>query len=144
MSSNENEEDELLELLRDEGPVYKKYSDVDSQLILEKLEEILLLLKKSNRNGKTECEEILDKGFIIKDHFTKNLNPNLFAIELEDERYFVTFKDTIDLLSLYFKILKKEDIENEIPRKLLPIFLFLKKNGLIYFDARDKEYKFTA
>lgn len=143
MSSDEIEED-FLELLGDDN-YYKGYdrSNVSNELVLRKLEEILYLLKKSTKIVKSDCEEILDKGFVIKDHFSKNSNPNLIAIELNDGRFFVTFKDTMDLLLLHFKIAKKEDIENEIPKRLIPIFLFLKRNGLVYFDARDKEYKIT-
>lgn len=142
MSTDEMDE-ELEEMFHDETG-YKRYNTADTELILIKLEEILQTLKRSNKGTKSECEEILDKGFVIKEHFSKNSNPNLFGIELDDGRYFVTFKDTMDLLLLYFKVLKKEDIEAEIPRRLLPIFQFLKRNGLIYFDAKDREYKITA
>ncbi|AWR96649.1 hypothetical protein DFR86_03160 [Acidianus sulfidivorans JP7] len=141
MSSNDDIEEELIELFNDYQS--KNYKFYDNEIIYEKLDEILRILKKSEIQKNSDCEEILNKGYIIKENFSKNTNPNLIGINIDNERYLVTFKDTLDLLLMYFKDIKKEDIENYIPRRLLNLFIFLKKNGLIYFDVREKEYKLT-
>ncbi|ARM75127.1 hypothetical protein [Acidianus manzaensis] len=142
MQSDNDIEEALMQLLNDDYQSFR-YRNYDNELIDEKLDEILKILRKFEKPKRTDCEEILDKGFIIKESFSKNSNPNLIGISLDNDRYLITFKDTLDLLLMYFKYLKKEDIENDIPKRLLPLFLFLKRNGLIYFDARDKEYKLT-
>lgn len=122
----------------------KTKSSVDYETILDKLNEIdnkLQLLLKS-KTSKPLCEQILEKTFVIlsDENLDPKLNPSLFILDLEGGRVLVTFKDTMDLLQTYFQVYKK-DIENKIPRRLFPLFTFLKRNGLIYFDHETQTYK---
>ncbi|WP_373468357.1 hypothetical protein [Acidianus infernus] len=74
-----------------------------------------------------------------------NAHPNLVKIPFDDERSIVTFRDTIELLLSLFSIYKEEEnIEDKIPKRLLPLFILLKRSGLIYFDWKDKKYKLTT
>ncbi|BFH73594.1 hypothetical protein SJAV_15380 [Sulfurisphaera javensis] len=137
---------ELLNFLLS-GEQQKNFKEKDDRMfeILNKLNEIdskLQLLLKSKPN-KTLCEQILEKTYIIVSHkdVDPKLNPSLFILDLDGDKALVTFKDTIELLQIYFKTYK-EEVEMKLPRRLMPLFSFLKKNGLIYLDHEDKTYKF--
>ncbi|MFP3164936.1 MAG: hypothetical protein RXQ76_03685 [Acidianus sp.] len=95
---------------------------------------------------KSITDEILDKGYIIMNNKNLSINthPNLVKIPFDDERSIITFKDTIELLLSLFSIYKEENIEDKIPKRLLPLFILLKRSGLIYFDWKDKKYKLTT
>ncbi|MCY0873780.1 MAG: hypothetical protein OWQ47_02465 [Acidianus infernus] len=96
---------------------------------------------------KSLTDEILDKGYVIMNNqnISINAHPNLVKIPFDDERSIVTFRDTIELLLSLFSIYKEEEnIEDKIPKRLLPLFILLKRSGLIYFDWKDKKYKLTT
>ncbi|MDT7875241.1 MAG: hypothetical protein RQ872_00805 [Sulfolobaceae archaeon] len=85
--------------------------------------------------------QIIDKGYVILSTLDLNpsSHPSLFIIEL-DGKFLVTFKDTIELLQCLAEKYK-DQIEEKIPKRLLPLFLFLKRNGLVYYDHESKTYK---
>lgn len=112
--------------------VINKLNDIDNKL--------QLLLK--SKPSKSLCEQILERTYVIvsADVLEPKLNPSLFILDLDSNRVLITFQDTMELLKLYFKVYKK-DVEQKLPRRLYPLFSFLKKNGLIYLDHEDMEYK---
>lgn len=131
-------------LLNGEPQVQRGFRDDKLNDILRKLDEIdnkIEVLMKS-KSSKPLCEQILEKTYIIvsEREIDPKLHPSLFIIDLDGDKVLVTFKDTIELLQMYFKIYK-DDVENKLPRRLMPLFSFLKKNGLIYLDHEDKTYK---
>ena len=135
---------ELLSFLLGGEPQSPKLKDDKLNDILRKLDEInskIEILMKV-KTSKPLCEQILEKTYLIvsEKEIDPRLHPSLFILDLDGEKVLVTFKDTMDLLQMYFKIYKDE-IEEKLPRRLMPLFLFLKKNGLIYFDHEDKMYK---
>lgn len=95
---------------------------------------------------KSLADEILDKGYVIVNNqsISSNTHPNLVKIPFDSERSIVTFKDTIELLLSLFSIYKEENIEDKIPKRLLPLFILLKRSGLIYFDWRERKYRLTV
>ncbi|BDC18111.1 hypothetical protein [Acidianus sp. HS-5] len=101
---------------------------------------------KERFNNKSISDEILDKGYIIANdkNISINTHPNLVKIPFDNERCIVTFKDTIELLLSSFSIYKEENIEDKLPKRLLPLFILLKRYGLIYFDWKERKYKLTA
>ncbi|BAB65523.1 hypothetical protein [Sulfurisphaera tokodaii] len=136
---------ELLNFLLNNEP-QRIYKDDKYLEILNKLSEIdakLQLLLKSKPN-KSICEQILGKTYVIvsASEIDPKLHPSLFILDLDGEKVLVTFKDTIELLKMYFMIYK-DQVEIKIPRRLTPLFGFLKKNGLIYLDHEDMTYKFV-
>ncbi|MCG2909043.1 MAG: hypothetical protein L7G92_00375 [Stygiolobus sp.] len=128
-----------------------KYKRSNEDIILRKLNEIESILMKISRridtNGggnKSKIEvlyQIIDKGYVILSTLDLNpsSHPSLFIIEL-DGKFLVTFKDTIELLQCLAEKYK-DQIEEKIPKRLLPLFLFLKRNGLVYYDHESKTYK---
>ena len=131
-------------LLNGESQTTRGFKDDRLNDILRKLDEIdnkIQTLMKS-KSSKPICEQILERTYIIisEREIDPKLNPSLFILDLDGEKVLVTFKDTMDLLQMYFKVYK-EEVENKLPRRLMPLFSFLKKNGLIYLDHEDKVYK---
>ena len=136
-------DDEFLNYLLGSETVRRKTLDDEVIRRLDEIESLLKQLVKTPTERKSPLlEQILNKGFVIIDgeEINKNLHPSLFVMPLESNKVLVTFKDTIDLLQLLFEKYKDE-IEDKIPRRLLPLFLFLKKSGLIYFDHETRQYK---
>lgn len=137
---------ELLNFLLNNDPQPQKTFYKDDRLndILRKLDEIDNKLQSliRNRVSKPLCEQILEKTYVIvsEKEIDPRLNPSLYVLDLDGEKALVTFKDTMDLLKLYFQVYKDE-VENKLPRKLMPLFTFLKRNGLIYLDHEEKTYK---
>jgi len=147
--------DDLLEVL-DSLEYRKKTNDSKASFeYLRKLEEInsnlqlLIKLILSNNNKKevegdsSLCLNVLEKGFVITNDIKKrNLHPNYFILELNNNEYLVTFMDTIQLLKLYFENYSdEEELINKMSKKLLNLFYFLKRNGLIYYDREKRRYK---
>ncbi|MFP3201338.1 MAG: hypothetical protein RXR43_03635 [Sulfolobus sp.] len=128
-----------------------KYKRSNEDIILRKLNEIESILMKISRRIDTNGEgnkskidvlyQIIDKGYVILSTLDLNpsSHPSLFIIEL-DGKFLVTFKDTIELLQCLAEKYK-DQIEEKIPKRLLPLFLFLKRNGLVYYDHESKTYK---
>ena len=145
MTTKYNMDKELLNfLLNGESSIPKGFKDDRLDDIFRKLDEInkkVEILMKS-KPSKPICEQILEKTYIIVPmrEVDPKINPSLFILDLDGDRAFVTFKDTMDLLQMHFK-LYKDEVESKLPRRLMPLFSFLKKNGLIYFDHEDKVYK---
>jgi hypothetical protein len=140
--------DELIDLITEHST---KIARVNYQEISRKLDEVLynvqLIIKliNSTYNDSTLeglCFQILNRGFIVKENFRSNLHPNLWSIEIESNKYFITFKDSIDLLKEYFNKYKDEDnLINNMPKRLHPIYLFMKRRGLIYYDNEERRFK---
>jgi len=131
-------------LLNGESQSPRGFKDDRLNDVLRKLDEIdnkIQILMKS-KSSKPICEQILERTYLIilEREIDPKLNPSLFILDLDGEKVLVTFKDTMDLLQMYFKVYK-EEVENKLPRRLMPLFSFLKKNGLIYLDHEDKVYK---
>ena len=131
-------------LLNGESQSPRGFKDDRLNDVLRKLDEIdnkIQILMKS-KSSKPICEQILERTYLITSEreIDPKLNPSLFILDLDGEKVLVTFKDTMDLLQMYFKVYK-EEVENKLPRRLMPLFSFLKKNGLIYLDHEDKVYK---
>jgi hypothetical protein len=128
-----------------------KYKRSNEDIILRKLNEIESILIKISRRIDTNGEgnkskidvlyQIIDKGYVVLSTLDLNpsSHPSLFIIEL-DGKFLVTFKDTIELLQCLAEKYK-DQIEEKIPKRLLPLFLFLKRNGLVYYDRESKTYK---
>ncbi|MEM0373866.1 MAG: hypothetical protein QXV69_05235 [Sulfolobaceae archaeon] len=144
--------DDLLEVL-ESLEHSKKVNDNIRYDFLKKLDEInsnlqfLIKLflssnKKDNDNTSNLCNNVLEKGFIITNNIKKNLHPNYFILELTNNEYFVTFTEIIELLKFYFeKYDDEEELINNMPKKLLNLFHFLKRNGLVYYDREKRRYK---
>ncbi|MEJ2775449.1 hypothetical protein WIW90_04340 [Sulfolobaceae archaeon RB850M] len=142
------DEDFLNYLLSSDNGKYKRSNE---DIILRKLNEIESILMKISRRIDTNGEgnkskidvlyQIIDKGYVILSTLDLNpsSHPSLFIIEL-DGKFLVTFKDTIELLQCLAEKYK-DQIEEKIPKRLLPLFLFLKRNGLVYYDHESKTYK---
>jgi hypothetical protein len=142
------DEDFLNYLLSSDNGKYKRSNE---DIILRKLNEIESILMKISRRIDTNGEgnkskidvlyQIIDKGYVILSTLDLNpsSHPSLFIIEL-DGKFLVTFKDTIELLQCIAEKYK-DQIEEKIPKRLLPLFLFLKRNGLVYYDHESKTYK---
>jgi len=131
-------------LLNGESQSPRGFKDDRLNDVLRKLDEIdnkIQILMKS-KSSKPICEQILERIYLIvsEREIDPKLNPSLFILDLDGEKVLVTFKDTMDLLQMYFKVYK-EEVENKLPRRLMPLFSFLKKNGLVYLDHEDKVYK---
>jgi len=131
-------------LLNGESQGPRGFKDDRLNDVLRKLDEIdnkIQILMKS-KSSKPICEQILERTYLIvsEREIDPKLNPSLFILDLDGEKVLVTFKDTMDLLQIHFKVYK-EEVENKLPRRLMPLFSFLKKNGLIYLDHEDKVYK---
>ncbi len=96
--------------------------------------------------SKSITDEILDKGYIIMNdkNISINAHPNLVKIPFDNERSIITFKDTIELLLSLFSMYKEENIEDKLPKRLLPLFILLKRSGLVYFDWKERKYKLTT
>ncbi len=136
------EDDKLFDLL---DPNFQNNKNTE---IIKKLNEIEFmvrsLLQQKNREARSNslCENILEKTYIIiNKKINENTNPNLFILKIDNNDYLVTFRDTMELLVFYMKF--GEKIEEKIPKRLYPLFSFLKRNGLIYLDRETKEYKLT-
>ncbi|AWR93339.2 hypothetical protein DFR85_00680 [Acidianus brierleyi] len=136
------EDDKLFDLL---DPNLQSNKNTE---IIKKLNEIefmvrsLLQQRSKEARSNSLCENILEKTYIIVNRrINENTNPNLFILRIDNNNYLITFKDTIELLYFYMKLGDK--IEDEIPKRLYPLFSFLKRNGLIYLDRETKEYKLT-
>lgn len=130
--------------------IEEKYSKSDVE-ILRRLNDIEIMLRQviksvgSNDRKLTEnslCEQILEKGFVILEghEINKNLHPSLFVLPLDEGRVLVTFKDTIDLLIALFEKFE-ENVETNIPKRLLPLFSFLRRSGLIYYNHISRRYE---
>jgi len=142
------DEDFLNYLLSSDNGKYKRSNE---DIILRKLNEIESILMKISRRIDTNGEgnkskidvlyQIIDKGYVILSTLDLNpsSHPSLFIIELDD-KFLVTFKDTIELLQCLAEKYK-DQIEEKIPKRLLQLFLFLKRNGLVYYDHESKTYK---
>jgi hypothetical protein len=142
------DEDFLNYLLSSDNGKYKRSNE---DIILRKLNEIESILMKISRRIDTNGEgnkskidvlyQIIDKGYVILSTLDLNpsSHPSLFIIEL-DGKFLVTFKDMIELLQCLAEKYK-DQIEEKIPKRLLPLFLFLKRNGLVYYDHESKTYK---
>ncbi|MFP3260594.1 MAG: hypothetical protein RXQ22_06850 [Sulfolobus sp.] len=142
------DEDFLNYLLSSDNGKYKRSNE---DIILRKLNEIESILMKISRRIDTNGEgnkskidvlyQIIDKGYVILStlDLIPSSHPSLFIMEL-DGKFLVTFKDTIELLQ-YLAEKYKDQIEEKIPKRLLPLFLFLKRNGLVYYDHESKTYK---
>ncbi|MFP3064174.1 MAG: hypothetical protein RXR59_01335 [Sulfolobus sp.] len=142
------DEDFLNYLLSSDNGKYKRSNE---DIILRKLNEIESILIKISRRIETNGEgnkskidvlyQIIDKGYVVLSTLDLNpsSHPSLFIIEL-DGKFLVTFKDTIELLQCLAEKYK-DQIEEKIPKRLLPLFLFLKRNGLVYYDHESKTYK---
>jgi hypothetical protein len=138
-------QDDILDLIFNQGSSYQNKRE--SKEIMAKLDEIERLLQyliKNNRNFNERrdnlCEQVLTSSYAITEGYS-SLYKNYFYIKLDENRLLVTFKDTIDLLNMYFSSIKDEEIESKIPKRLVPLFRFMKRNGLIYFDHESRTYK---
>jgi hypothetical protein len=130
--------------------IEEKYSKSDVE-ILRRLNDIESMLRQviksvgSSDRRLTEnslCEQVLEKGFVILEGhgINKNLHPSLFVLPLDEGRILVTFKDTIDLLIALFEKFG-ENVETNIPKRLLPLFSFLRRSGLIYYNHVSRRYE---
>ncbi|AAK42542.1 hypothetical protein SULI_00985 [Saccharolobus solfataricus] len=143
-------EDEIIDLLfntqRDirQGITIKK----ENNEVLNKLNEIEKLLqyliknkeRASQQNGSL-CEQVLSSTYVILDENMGDIPRKYFIIDLNSSRKLVTFKDTIDLLNLYFsQTINEQDLDDKLPKRLVPLFRFMRRNGLIYFDYDKKRY----
>ncbi|AHC52454.1 hypothetical protein SUSAZ_04365 [Sulfolobus acidocaldarius SUSAZ] len=138
------DDDFLSYLLAGENKVVRRYATNDD-LILKRLDEIERLIRGLNMSKSPQkqslCEQILEKGYIVTDeHIRSTTHPQLFILPVGDNSSLITFKDTMDLLLVYFRLYKNE-VDNKLPKRLLNIYSFLKKNGLIYLDHEDMMYK---
>ncbi|QGA53538.1 hypothetical protein GFS03_02485 [Sulfolobus sp. E5-1-F] len=143
-------EDEIIDLIfnnqRDirQGTTLRK----ESNEVLNKLNEIEKLLqyliKSKERvvqaNGSL-CDQVLSSSYLIIDENIRNISKNYFVVELDSSRKFITFKDTIELLNFYFsQTINEQDLDDKLPKRLVPLFRFMRRNGLIYFDYDKKRY----
>ncbi|WP_338603564.1 hypothetical protein V6M85_04565 [Sulfolobus tengchongensis] len=145
-------EDEIIDLIFNQGPKQTGFSKKDNNEILNKLNEIERLLQymiktQDGKDGRSTysrnglCEQILQSTYVIIDEYYSGIGKNYFILDLEDNRKFVTFKDTMDLLNMHFSLAKDEqDLENKLPKRLFPLFRFMRRSGLIYFDYEKKRY----
>ncbi len=151
--SEEDNDEELLSLLNEVDDADILSSDTplfSTSTIMKKLDEIENLIKnlmQHNQQGNTSqysqlCERILERGYVIEDKNRRISNQNIYVIELSDGRALYTFRDTIDLLLKYFdEIHEESEIEIKLPKRLISLFQFLRRNGLIYFDYSEKKFK---
>ncbi|BCU69027.1 hypothetical protein [Stygiolobus caldivivus] len=150
-------DDEFLNYLLGNETSRKKFTynfgEERNSELMKKLDEIETMIRqlvkavpydeRKNNSPTVLCEQILRNEYVIveSEKVNKNLHPLLFILSLDDNKVLVSFKDTIDLLQLLFE--KYGDkIEDKLPKRLLPLFLLLRKMGLIYFDHESKSYKF--
>ncbi|ACP37078.1 hypothetical protein [Saccharolobus islandicus] len=143
-------EDEIIDLIfnnqRDirQGTAIRK----ENNEVLNKLNEIEKLLQyliKSKERGVQQngslCEQILSSTYVILDENNGDVGGKYFIIDLDSSRKLVTFKDTIELLNFHFsQTVNEQDLDDKLPKRLIPLFRFLRRNGLIYFDYDKKRY----
>jgi len=143
-------EDELIDLIFNQGSKFQQSKkESRDREILDKLDEIEKILQylvksystKNLNHGGSLCEQVLSAGYTILDEDNGKISKNYFVIELDNNRKLIAFVDTIELLNFYFSQSKDEqELEVKLPKRLLPLFRFLKRNGLIYFDYDKKKY----
>ncbi|QXJ34685.1 hypothetical protein [Saccharolobus shibatae] len=143
-------EDEIIDLIfnnqRDirQGTAIRK----ENNEVLNKLNEIEKLLQyliKSKERGVQQnvslCEQILSSAYVILDDSIGNISRNYYVVELDSSRKLITFRDTIELLNFYFsQTINEQDLDDKLPKRLVPLFRFMRRNGLIYFDYDKKRY----
>ncbi len=142
-------ENELIDLIFNHE--YRSYNGKSTNEVLKKLDEIEKLLQylikvSGERNYQQKnslCEQILSSTYlVIEESQSLRLNSkNYFSMKLDNSRTLITFVDTIQLLNMYFSAYTDDEkLENNLPSRLLPLFRFLRRNGLIYFDHTYKKY----
>lgn len=112
---------------------------------LNEIEKLLQYLIKSKERGVQQngslCEQILSSAYVILDESIGNISRNYYIVELDSSRKFITFRDTIELLNFYFsQNINEQDLEDKLPKRLVPLFRFMRRNGLIYFGYDEKRY----
>ena len=74
--------------------------------------------------------EIVKRGYYVYSGQFKPKTQTLFAIPLQDKTI-IMMTDTLELLHWYLRTYKKGELEKNLPDRLLPVFEFLKQNGII-------------
>lgn len=114
------DDDFLSYLLAGENKVARRYATNDD-LILKRLDEIERLIRGLNTSKTPQkqslCEQILEKGYIVTDqHIRSNTHPQLFVLPVGDNSSLITFRDTMDLLLVHFRLYKNE-VDNKLSKR---------------------------
>lgn len=108
----------------------KQDTDVSQKLEIINRKLDLLIAQAKPKKGDLFIG-IVTRGYYVYNGKFKPRSSTLFAIPLPDGKSVVMMRDTLDLLHYYLRTYKKGDLEKNLPDRLLPVFEFLKQNGLI-------------
>jgi len=112
------------------------------QAIKSMLQE--LLRGDRARNVDELCNELMNKAYVITRTDLTKTRPMLTAIPLSEGRFLIIHKDTLVALKAYFEMYKsEEELEKRLPPHLRQLFVWLKRDGIVYYDATTKKYEFV-
>ncbi|MGC9105818.1 MAG: hypothetical protein ACP5HQ_05285 [Thermoprotei archaeon] len=117
--------------------------------ILKELQTIRSMLQELLRGDRARnfdelCSELMGKAYVITRSDPTKTRPMLVAIPLSENRFLVTHKDTLEALKAYFELYRsEEELESRLPPHLRQLFLWMKREGIIYYDATTKKYEFV-
>jgi hypothetical protein len=118
--------------------VLNELRDIKS-LLTELLSEV-----KKGESGRQDalCNELLNKAYVIARGDVAKTRPMLVSIPLSDTRYLVLHKDTLGLLKMHFELSRDEEkLMGALPNHLKSIFIFMKREGIVYYDANTKKFE---
>jgi len=85
---------------------------------------------------------LLNKAYVIARGDVAKTRPMLVSIPLSDTRYLVLHKDTLGSLKMHFELSRDEEkLMSALPNHLKSIFLLMKREGIVYYDANTKKFE---
>jgi hypothetical protein len=117
--------------------------------ILRELQTIKSMLQELLRGDRARnvdelCNELMNKAYVISRSDPTKTRPMLAAIPLSESSFLVVHKDTLTALKAYFEMYRsEEELEKRLPPHLRQLFSWLKREGVIYYDATTKKYEFV-